>query len=490
MSHVPESACVAKWPFSLPRDVCDPLVYDLASYSERFQRQSNRIFCSPDETRIKVISLKSENHTFSNAFTFQTFLEQDQMVSDEVRLILIPQFYSWGKLMISEQAMELILNKLKAFPLVFDVIEAFGERTGPTNESLGGIQVIRRNQVETELCFLLKHVEEHGRDEPGDKWSIRQMGVYSCVDNRGPATFVVINPSQTFQQRLKEAKKGCRRPLGSSDVFRLLISCSSTRWRSHINDLEEAFTHLKSKANDAAVASIGNSNGILTIDFGDSQDLRVIADKLLRLDHILETNSRVYRDMVKTIQCQDPNVSLDEKSENHGNIGSSLVETELQRSRVLSLLKRMGSSSELMQNIIAARGLYALQHNGQITTGIMRLAQSDNKMMLDFSRKAQNDARTLKTITILTMIYLPASFVSQVLAMGYIKVETRGSSVSLHFAGEMVVFAVLSISLLAMTLGTWAFLEWRRRVRSTRRLTLPSSGKLDAREQEAKDMIA
>lgn len=65
-----------------------------------------------------------------------------------------------------------------------------------------------------------------------------------------------------------------------------------------------------------------------------------------------------------------------------------------------------------MQNIIAAKGLYALQANGHMTTDIMRLAQSDNKMMLEFSRKAQNDARTLKTITVLTMVYLPASFVS------------------------------------------------------------------------------
>jgi len=65
-----------------------------------------------------------------------------------------------------------------------------------------------------------------------------------------------------------------------------------------------------------------------------------------------------------------------------------------------------------MQNIIAARGLDALQEGSHTTSDIMRLAQSDNKLMLDLSRKAQNDARVLKTITILTMIYLPASFVS------------------------------------------------------------------------------
>lgn len=43
---------------------------------------------------------------------------------------------------------------------------------------------------------------------------------------------------------------------------------------------------------------------------------------------------------------------------------------------------------------------------------IMSLAQSDNQLMVDLTKKAQNDAKTLKTITILTMVFLPASFVS------------------------------------------------------------------------------
>lgn len=95
-----------------------------------------------------------------------------------------------------------------------------------------------------EFCFLLKHVEKHGREELGDKWSIRQMGVYACVGRQGRATFLVINPSHTFQQRLKDAQKDNTVPIGAADIFRLLISCSSTQWRMNINDIEEAFTHL------------------------------------------------------------------------------------------------------------------------------------------------------------------------------------------------------------------------------------------------------
>ena len=65
-----------------------------------------------------------------------------------------------------------------------------------------------------------------------------------------------------------------------------------------------------------------------------------------------------------------------------------------------------------MQNIVAFRSLDALQTGSDMTIKIMGLAQSDNQLMVDLTKKAQNDAKTLKTITILTMVFLPASFVS------------------------------------------------------------------------------
>jgi hypothetical protein len=40
------------------------------------------------------------------------------------------------------------------------------------------------------------------------------------------------------------------------------------------------------------------------------------------------------------------------------------------------------------------------------------IAKEDNDMMVELTRKSQADARTLKSITILTLFYLPASFVS------------------------------------------------------------------------------
>lgn len=101
----------------------------------------------------------------------------------------------------------------------------------------------------------------------------------------------------------------------------------------------------KSKANDAAIV---NAGGGLTVDFGDSQDLRVIADQLLRLDHILETNSKVYEALLRELHLHGQDDVLHNQHGFDSKMNPYLAETDLQRNRVLSLLKRMRSSSELV----------------------------------------------------------------------------------------------------------------------------------------------
>jgi hypothetical protein len=54
----------------------------------------------------------------------------------------------------------------------------------------------------------------------------------------------------------------------------------------------------------------------------------------------------------------------------------------------------------------------ALQDSSRTTAELTKLARDDSKMNTIFARKATQDGRTLKSITILTLIYLPASFVA------------------------------------------------------------------------------
>jgi hypothetical protein len=65
-----------------------------------------------------------------------------------------------------------------------------------------------------------------------------------------------------------------------------------------------------------------------------------------------------------------------------------------------------------MNSIISFRSLDASRVNSGNTAEILQLAQDENKEIINISVAAREDTKTLKTITILTLVYLPASFVS------------------------------------------------------------------------------
>ena len=88
----------------------------------------------------------------------------------------------------------------------------------------------------------------------------------------------------------------------------------------------------------------------MTIEFGDTQSMRVIGDKVLRIDHILDNNVTVCQRLAKLDVLWSIATATSTK---RPATSSSMpdffeVETELQRHRVTSLLKRMGASSELV----------------------------------------------------------------------------------------------------------------------------------------------
>jgi hypothetical protein len=140
-----------------------------------------------------------------------------------------------------------------------------------------------------------------------------------------------------------------------------------------------------------------------------------------------------------------------------------------------------------MQNIISFRGLDSLRTSSENSNEMARLADIDSKNMVQLTMKSQKDAATLKKVTWLTSIYLPASFVSvrqssegvlfeadphqQFLSMGYLTVNSTKNRASLRFASELWIFVILTVILLLLTLAGWLCFDmpkekrrwWRRK---------------------------
>lgn len=65
-----------------------------------------------------------------------------------------------------------------------------------------------------------------------------------------------------------------------------------------------------------------------------------------------------------------------------------------------------------MSSMLSFRTLTALRDNSEQTAALQTLAREENNLTSKLAQQAGEDTKTLKTITILTLVYLPATFVA------------------------------------------------------------------------------
>ncbi|KAG9229025.1 hypothetical protein BJ875DRAFT_388208, partial [Amylocarpus encephaloides] len=85
-----------------------------------------------------------------------------------------------------------------------------------------------------------------------------------------------------------------------------------------------------------------------------------------------------------------------------------------------------------------------------------------NHNMLLLTKDTVDDSATVRVVTLVTLIYLPASFISSLLGMNLFSfqgTDGKGFQVSQQFW----IFIVLSVPLTILTVGSWFYISYKRR---------------------------
>src|SRR5277367_6248762 len=86
-----------------------------------------------------------------------------------------------------------------------------------------------------EFSFTAKHVEEHGRSDAYDPWSIRQIGVHhKFLAARNQNTFVLLNPSLGLIKRMDSLGYNTE----ALKLHRLILCTVTERWIQYLAYLE------------------------------------------------------------------------------------------------------------------------------------------------------------------------------------------------------------------------------------------------------------
>jgi hypothetical protein len=107
--------------------------------------------------------------------------------------------------------------------------------------------------------------------------------------------------------------------------------------------------------------------------------------------------------------------------------------------------------------------------------------------MMTLNHKTIQEAQTMRTITLVALVYLPASFTASFLGMGYIHIASLSGIMKINVAPEMWFYLAITAPLMVVTFLAWRMWEWWGRRRERARLR-EQAGLLDEEEGMEKNI--
>ncbi|KAE8449686.1 hypothetical protein EG329_007461 [Mollisiaceae sp. DMI_Dod_QoI] len=341
-----------------------------------------------------------------------------------------------------------------------------------------------------ELCYILKYVEMDAGSSSLVPWSIRQMVIYQKLDmNTQETTCIIIQPSADVRRRkdeVAESTKSCQ-DLSEhwTSLHSLLLGTLNRNWASYLKCLDIEVEKLHTSFHSATVPKIG---------VADMQRVSKLVDLLFRFTHVSKLNMEVFHMLLKESKRREVFDKEDfcwRYRALEWAIDSSQSETKLlcdHGELVLSRANNVASMVSLIlpfdrssnrQLILQLRNILAIEDSQKMQEIVLNTKRSESNTIPNISPRLSRDveqdtltsmshnrdARSMRTITLVTLLYLPLIFTSTFLSMGFIHVTSSHSGLTVKADDGMWFYLALTLPLLVVTIGVWYIWEWRARRR-------------------------
>ncbi|KAE8354537.1 hypothetical protein BDV28DRAFT_79440 [Aspergillus coremiiformis] len=406
------------------------------------QSQSADFFVPPyfndTQTSRQILALRSGNVFSQDELNLECIVDENGQVTSSVitdesgfkrmldvglqnnpvhSLVCIPQKTSWSEFSLTCEHLTELHRVYKIFTPFLDYVQAFGRKTREKDENFGGYH--RRIALDSyEFCYNIRYMDQTGRRE--HPWSIRQVAIYLQYTKSTQSTrWLLLQPSTSIKAAIVEFLRNHN--LSSEPMFlhHIVFHFTERNWRGYINELEESLVELEEKALYAKVGCEKPRPYDFSITFRDSQNVQRLHRKFLKASVALDSNLEVAHGY--KIHCKD----LCER-----NLGGRnpllFVEVELYKVKLRAhkrsvkvLLERCTQTLSILSQILEYRNdeniikiANALSYNSEAMHKIALAGNEENKSIKILSEKAQRDSQSVKILTYIAMLYLPASLVA------------------------------------------------------------------------------
>ncbi|KAK1579744.1 uncharacterized protein LY79DRAFT_563307 [Colletotrichum navitas] len=312
-----------------------------------------------------------------------------------------------------------------------------------------------------QLCFNLKTAALKGRED----WKIRQAVLHHQFDlGQGTQLWVIGDPHATLKSRIAALfREGNTYPTSFGTVeegFRSSLEVhldfarwATSEWRWHILYLEkkaEEFTK------PARIRDKGHIEKLEPENLSDVQNWEERTnDAIMAMEsniNILKLQQKFYRDLVKDDDfpgrekhgCTRAVANYDSQLEEH------ICETQMQIVRAKLLVKMISDRKTIL--------IQHFQTQNAIVSSMLTAT-----MYKQASRSAV-EAIAVRIVTIVTLIYLPATFSSTFFSTDIIKYQ-EGEVFSMVALERFLQVTLPLMFLTFVSSGLWFWIEWRRRAR-------------------------
>ncbi|KAK4197947.1 hypothetical protein QBC40DRAFT_256483 [Triangularia verruculosa] len=365
-----------------------------------------------------------------------------------------------------------ILESWDVFPEICRYLTAFGKKYFNKDEAFAGFDCVEyadgdnRAVNKLEMCYLLKYAAlKRDEDTKVEEWAIRHALVYqqTCFVTRENSQ-ILVRLSDSMKVALKEALSADSEEVQhfSRDWTRLhslVLGEVDDGWRQMINSLDSEVSEIFHRL----IAS-----GVIPQDLNmfdspaavaqDMKHLQRLTDNLRRVSTMIGLNTETIDCLINRVGSltQDTrcNRDLDDLSPFLRTLHQIKQEHKFALTNSSAVLDRATSLANQLRDTVALRNSEINKHHTEQLGG-------NTAAIADLSEQAGRETSVVKTLTVLALVFVPASFVADFLQMGYVTTDPDNARIW-RAAQDLQLYAALAIPLVVLTMGFYIALELRK----------------------------
>ncbi|KAL3494903.1 hypothetical protein BJX62DRAFT_222935 [Aspergillus germanicus] len=413
----------------------------------------------PEKSNIYVFESTPQHaaHSFTNSELFESHISNT--ARPNARIVSIGCQNSLRPLGITEEGMRKLMSHYDIDASFFDLVVSFGDKPRSSDAGYGAMSVKQRDDGSYDMQYLFTYAENdstRGRGTPS--WRIRQVCVFHRYNPSGAGNLWLILhacPSSKLQRQIEQMVSACPNALLAewSSMHLLVFSTYLGGWRWCIRNLGDEIEQTVDIA--------------LTLDFSkpkarDHKDGLVqllkqqyLGDRLVPLAARLRAALHTLRQFEKMNSLlRSKEFSSEEQCQSTADqVAHHISGLEGHIESVQVLERKVRGISDLLAVAVTVE-------NQAVTIDINNKMLELNNKLVHLTNKSLDENATVRIVTLVTLIYLPASFVSTLFGMNFFDF---GESGNLEISHHFWIFIILAVPLTVVTVGSWYWLVQRRK---------------------------